>query len=264
MDSGIIRQFEELLTGAVNKYLGGGCKGEVRSFLADYFAPGEEQAASRARHRDGGAAPIGGWSVTEWLRSLNLHEVAAPVIAAPVGADAFDHVVAMPLTMMDAKLRDSGLSGLSARIQDGIEALKASGDVRSGAQLNSKFATESGTFVMAFASLDQFFSGLEGLIGSPSMFRGSLLAQMAREHTMQADSRVAFSTSNGLRGTTSEREYEFVVAGTMADGIPKRDYPERDGWRASNRSRCRVPISLAELEQRMSMLTRLERVAFAS
>lgn len=210
----------------------------------------------------------GKWTVSGWLRSLELSAVAAAALAI-ASDDPFSHV-SCQLTEDDlrSRLEAHGLIGLAPRIWAGIESLRSQ-SASTGAALNDKFATSGGAFVMAFGSLDKFFGGLTGLVGPPTMFRRSLLAQMAREHTMQADSRMPFDTSNGVKHVTSEHEYEFVVAGVrsvsgkllqddMRDGAERvqaiRDYPEREGWRESCPERCRVPISMAELERRMAII----------
>ena len=209
-------ELENELSMAVNLYFEDTGDRDVRSFLAEHFAA--RQAEDTNAERDFRPAqdlrsPTHEWSLAGWLRSIDLHEVVAEALEPPAGLNALTHVLGLTSSALSKLLQRAGLSALEPLIRKGIDQLRGASGVSTGAQLNAKFAADGGAFVMAFASLDQFFSGLEGLIGAPSMFRGSLLAQMAREHTMSSDSRVPFCTSNGIRESTSEREYEFVIAG---------------------------------------------------
>lgn len=266
----ITTALESLLEIAVNAYFDDGQKEDPCSFLARHFA--EAARAKDAQvHVSSEDEADGKWTVTRWLRSLELHAVATAALAIATD-DPFVHV-SRHLTEADlrGRLEAHGLIGLAPCIWAGVESLRSQ-SAATGAALNDKFATNGGAFVMAFGSLDKFYGGLTGLVGPPTMFRRSLLAQMAREHTMQADSRMPFDTSNGMKHVTSELEYEFVVAGVhsvpvqLRDLVQRsagsareavqatRDYPEREGWRESCPERCRVPISMAELERRMASI----------
>jgi NLR family CARD domain-containing protein 3 len=62
--------------------------------------------------------------------------------------------------------------------------------------------------MMAYGSLNTFFGGLEGLIGSPSP---KVEAVMAQEHTERGDSDKVFTTANYELTSTSRKEYAFVA-----------------------------------------------------
>ena len=165
---------------------------------------------------------------------------------------------------LQQRLEDSGLAGLAVPIWAAVTALRAQGAV-SGAALNAKFATEDGAFEMAFGSLERFYSGLEGLIGPPRFYKGSLLKSMEREHCCEPDSTVPFETTNGVKGATSEREWEFVAEPRMFGDHAGR-YVEREGPHSPShrRSPCcihmlqdrlkRVNVQLASRQQSLLVL----------
>ena len=98
---------------------------------------------------------------------------------------------------------------------------------------------------MSYGSLSLFYGGLESLLGPPKMVNGSLENGMAREHQGEADSKIGFSTSNGVT-TVSEKEWEVVVS-----PIAEMTYPERDGLRETNPSWCRKYIGIEKMMERM-------------
>ena len=127
------------------------------------------------------------------------------------------------------------LAAVVQRAIDGVIELKRQ-RAATGAQLSSKFATES-KFTLQTGSLDYFYRGLEGLLGPPStdVFKG-----MEREHTDRPDSHLLFDTSNGVR-TTSRDEYEFVVR-----PVRGKIYPERASLLGMHQKRRR-PLSVDEV-----------------
>ena len=70
----------------------------------------------------------------------------------------------------------------------------------------------------ADGSLNVFFGGLEGIVGSPSP---NVRAMMAEEHTERDDSLIEFTTPNYHLRTTSAQEWAFVAA---------PDAPPPNGW----------------------------------
>ena len=75
------------------------------------------------------------------------------------------------------------------------------------------------------------------------MLDGSLLKAMEAEHCQRPDKDKPFSTSNGIEGATSTREWEFVVNPIATD--PDR-YVERGGtFRQEHPGWCRQPIELS-------------------
>ena len=92
---------------------------------------------------------------------------------------------------LSRRLAEAQLSGLTERIWAAAEELQSQ-KATTGAELSAKFASEGGTFQMAFGSLSMFFGGLVMLIGPPKMVDGSLLKAMRLEHCGQKDSAVPF------------------------------------------------------------------------
>ena len=110
--------------------------------------------------------------------------------------------------------------------------------------MSDKFQTNA-KFQMSYGSLSLFYGGLESLLGPPKMVNGSLENGMAREHQHEPDSKIEFSTSNGVT-TVSEKEWEVVVS-----PIADETYPERDGLREANPSWCRKCIGIERMIDRM-------------
>jgi hypothetical protein len=107
------------------------------------------------------------------------------------------------------RIRSHRARRLSGRVW--LRALLAQGTVSS-----DKFQTNA-KFQMSYGSLSLFYGGLESLIGPPKMINGSLLQSMAREHQGEADSKIPFSTPNGMRTqSTTEWEVRGARVATLA------------------------------------------------
>ena len=190
------------------------------------------------------------WSEHAWVSSLSLHEDVVKVLLGLVPDDEenlfeFFKERLRPDALMKAMER-AGLGGHSARIWAGVTQLRKQ-VAATAHELNLKFATDGSTFEMAFGGIDQFYGGLDSLIGPPLPFEGSLLRQMQREHCEESDSLEPFSTSNGVENATSEYEYFFVV-----DPERKSSYPERGGsFREKHPDWCRRPTPLSAFEEQM-------------
>ena len=86
----------------------------------------------------------------------------------------------------------------------------------SGAELNKKFVDDYTATEMAFGQQDEFFKGLEGLIGPPNP---DLVKGIRGEHCERTDSRWPFRTSNYGIETTSRASMvrvPFLTAGRAA------------------------------------------------
>ena len=133
-------------------------------------------------------------------------------------------------------------------LSTGTEKLKTA-QAATGAELNKKFAADAFKGEMGFGGTKEYYGGLEGVIGSPTFLDGSLLKQAEREHCGLKDAELPFDTSNGIQGTTSAREWEFVVS-PKTDGA--EEYTERGGdFREKNPEWCRKAIPLAFYEEKM-------------
>lgn len=159
------------------------------------------------------------WTVAAWLRSLGLHRMIAKALEPDkndfLERTAKDEFEFMSEYMQDDALRrrltDAGLSGLIEPIVTGLASLRNQ-KASTGAALSSKFKADGDAYKgeMGFASLDVFFSGLEGLVGPPLMIEGALLKQMEYEHTREPDADQPFNTRNGIVGASALDEWSFV------------------------------------------------------
>lgn len=100
---------------------------------------------------------------------------------------------------------------ISDKMKELVEA-----EAPSGVELNQKFVDDYTATEMAFGQQDEFFKGLEGLIGPPNP---DLVKGIRGEHCERTDSRVPFTTSNYGIETTSRASMvrvHFLAAGRAA------------------------------------------------
>ena len=71
---------------------------------------------------------------------------------------------------------------------------------------------------------------------------------MKAEHCDYEDANLPFSTSNGVQGATSAREWEFVTAPTRIE-----NYVERGDFRERHPEKCRKVEPLADYEKKMRL-----------
>jgi len=191
------------------------------------------------------------WGVAGWVNSLELTEVVAKALKEPPGTDPFEYVCNLSLEDLKEKLEAVKLSeAIAETLRSAIEKLRGQG-AATGAALNAKFAAEGDAFKgeMRFGGVEQFFRGLEALIGAPLMVDGSLLKAMEEEHCNEKDADLPFDTSNGIKGSTPRLEWEFVVAPVDEDGR----YPERGGdFRKDHPKWCRKAELLSLYEAKMA------------
>jgi hypothetical protein len=105
----------------------------------------------------------GGWTAKGWLLSLapEVSDVVAAALGVSVdGADEFAALRSLSDETVAARLAKPGLSGLIPVITRGVGKLREQA-AATGAELNSKFSGEQGTFELAFGSTDTFYGGLE-------------------------------------------------------------------------------------------------------
>ena len=195
-----------------------------------------------------GATRSASWSAAGWLASLSLHGPVLAAIAPPAGVDAFEYFrTSLTREQLEAQLRSAELAGMTETVWAAIEELRER-KAATGAALSAKFAQDNeASFEMNFGSLDTFFGGLEGLIGTPTMIDASLLKAMAAEHCGKGDCDMPFNTSNGMEDVTSKEEWEFVVEPDAG-----KEYKERGGgFREEHREWCRRAILLSVYEEKM-------------
>jgi hypothetical protein len=123
---------------------------------------------------------------------------------------------------------------LPVLLRRGLASLRSSGRPLPDAQehINTKFSLD-GAFVGKFATLDDFYSGPEALIGAPNPKVGE---GMRLEHCRRSNCRRRFTTSNYNLTTWPELEWEFVVCprdGVAYPHTPKdpAGWPPGCGWR---------------------------------
>ena len=105
----------------------------------------------------------GGWTAKGWLLSLapEVSDVVAAALGVSVdGADEFAALRSLSDETVAARLTKAGLPGLVPVITRGVGKLHKQA-AATGAELNSKFSGEQGTFELAFGSTDTFYGGLE-------------------------------------------------------------------------------------------------------
>ena len=105
----------------------------------------------------------GGWTAKGWLRSLapEVSDVIATALRVRAdGADEFAALRSLSDADIGARLKEGGLSGLIPVVTAGVGQLRQQA-AATGAELNSKFSGEQGTFELAFGSTDTFYGGLE-------------------------------------------------------------------------------------------------------
>ena len=198
------------------------------------------------------------WSIKAFASSLGVSDAVSRALlhgaSVPVGGE-FELAKSFgSKRAIEAQLHAGFLvERVASTVWAGVEKLKAA-KASTGLELNSKFATNGEAFKgeMGFGGMSEFHGGLEALIGGPLMLNGSLLNAMASEHRDQKDASVPFSTSNGVDGTTSAREWEFVNDPDLND---QERYAERGGdFREAHPDRCRTPMPLEVYEKKMERL----------
>ena len=105
----------------------------------------------------------GGWTAKGWLLSLapEVSDVIATALRVRAdGADEFAALRSLSDADIGARLKEGGLSGLIPVVTAGVGQLRQQA-AATGAELNSKFSGEQGTFELAFGSTDTFYGGLE-------------------------------------------------------------------------------------------------------
>ena len=98
-----------------------------------------------------------------------------------------------------------------------------------GSAIRSRFAALPDAFTYTYGDVDQFFAGLEGLIGLP-------VADFLHGMTLEHASEVPFTANNSsvTRETTPRAEWLYVTEREAGDAsVPGRaaDAVGRAGWR---------------------------------
>ena len=123
----------------------------------------EEVTASPSYAPPTAGGTTGGWTTKGFVLSLapEVSDVVASALGVSVdGADEFSALRSLSDETIAARLTEAGLSGLVPVITKGVGKLREQA-AATGAELNSKFSGEQGTFELAFGSTDTFYGGLE-------------------------------------------------------------------------------------------------------
>lgn len=173
------------------------------SFVEEHAAKNDQPTASE-----------GEWSINAWCASLGIHEHVARVLQSQPSSSesqvAFVRSLAPPSgyeSILGLLRSGELLERVATEVHRQAQEL-ARAEAATAQELVAKFCDDGSSFVMTFSGLSTFFSGLEGLIGSPSP---RLADAITREHCKCVDSLVEFTTPNYSVTTTSSIEYHFVV-----------------------------------------------------
>ena len=213
----------ELTAALCRPEINAGLKGFLESLLP---AVGDASAGQGGVTREAFAAafeklPRVRGERVKWARDLGLEGAVAQLL--PPG-DAFDGLKGL------RALSDADLTALAQRVAAGLASalpglliqrvreLRASGVGAGGAleHVNTKFSLD-GAFVGRFATLRDFHSGPEGLIGTPNP---RIEEGICTEHCRRANREVLFITSNYNVETWPSLEYEFVLAPRQGFAYP--------------------------------------------
>lgn len=178
-------------------------------FDGSYHHRGHGSAARSGDHNRGG-----GWTAQAWVSSLGIAEAVASALIPGVPKDGGQQLAAVralggATTFEDLVTHLAGgelVPKLVACVLPALRELAATPPSSDGSDLQSKFA---GGIQLSYASLDTFYSGLEGRIGEP---QPNVFETMLAEHRKRADSHVDFVTGNYGIKTTSALEWAFVVS----------------------------------------------------
>ena len=107
------------------------------------------------------------------------------------------------------------LGGLADHVWEGVKKLRTAGS--DTLELQEKFLA-NGAGLMKTSGITEFFSGLEGKIGSPD---ANVSDAMEAEHCMRLDSLELFTSSNYEIKTTSEQEWCFVADTKKFEKFPE-------------------------------------------
>ena len=211
------------------------------------------------------------WSPSAWVEgAVQASGLVLDALALPTGVcggiAARDHITSFrsPEEFKELLIKRDVLGTLSVRLhaaaselrsevaaqEQCIAALQCNALSRSKSQemverffaqskaAGSKFGGSPAT--LTYGPLSLFFSGLEGLVGTP---HPQLEQGMKSEHCMAADSWVKFTTSNYLTATKPVIEWHFVADPTDAEFLksiggewPEDKMPPMEGGRAFKRS----------------------------
>jgi hypothetical protein len=180
------------------------------------------------------------WSVAGWLQAVELEEFTASALKPLLGDDPLAFLRnGLTLDSLRARLRDAGLEGLAAPVWAEVGKLRKERTATSS-EMQAKFQQE-GAGMLSYGGLSTFYSGLEGMIGSP---HPDVRLAMKLDHTKHDDSHADFTTHNYEVTSTSAIEYRFVA---QPDNPPAEGWPVEEKLRRALSAAAADDASLSEL-----------------
>ena len=143
----------------------------------------------------------------QWVRTLGLEGLLARRLKIGDFSDGLSGVRSMSIDELRASCLEF-CREIPTVVEHGWRILQTGPKFAAAEEANSKFCSTQGAFTGKFASLELFYQGPEGLIGSPNP---NLFEGMHREHCLRSNSRTKFTTPNYNFTTCSDWEWRFVV-----------------------------------------------------
>jgi hypothetical protein len=171
----------------------------------------------------------------QWVRTLGLEGLLARNLPLGNLADQLSSIKNMAQEELSVALQHF-IADVPAVMSAGLRKLKGRAasqfSLEVQGHMNSKF-TLDGALVGKFATLDDFYKGPEGLIGTPNP---KIMQGMEAEHCLRANSQRKFTTGNYNVTTTPATEWEFVVKpkdGVAYPHTPKNkvQWPKKMEWK---------------------------------
>ena len=178
----------------------------------------------------------GTWRLAALLASAGAAEpVAAVALGVDTGQDelaATRRLAALGKAKLLAALEDSDvLIALVDRVWPMIEELAAPEQAATVDELHDKFMLDGNAFTLQLGTIDQFYGGLEGIVGIPNPHFDQ---GMEYDHCGKDDSARPFEMPNHKAQTTSTVEWRFVhdpEKGADGEGLGFEPYPSPENAR---------------------------------
>ena len=166
---------------------------------------------------DEDGSPTEEWRTVEWIKGVCVHRAVAAALLAPLAAEqrasdpgaALEYVKGLKSREQVAQLLGTRafLATVVDMVWNEVRTLQSVGAATSK-NLESKFA---GAVALSYSTLDTFFGGLEGIVGSPNP---KVLEGIRNDHLKGpgTESSDVFTTSNYGVETQSRIEWHFVAS----------------------------------------------------
>ena len=166
---------------------------------------------------DEDGSPTEEWRIVEWIKGVCVHRAVAAALLAPLAAEqrasdpgaALEYVKGLKSREQVAQLLGTRafLATVVDMVWNEVRTLQSVGAATSK-NLESKFA---GAVALSYSTLDTFFGGLEGIVGSPNP---KVLEGIRNDHLKGpgTESSDVFTTSNYGVETQSRIEWHFVAS----------------------------------------------------